>query len=435
MQPRLNLLNNGQELQGNDINAMAQVASAADDQVLAELLRPPGNSIVGAAVSKYIQHYSYRTVANSIPYGDQQTTVIPNGATGGVQINPFRAIVGSRTAPGTNALLSLTDIRSAIFIGSATAIAGTVTFAANSSGNPRWDLVYAAVAVDGATANVTRYVKNPTTKVVNPTSVSVFLNTTVTVSAVTGTPGATPSVPTQPADTSTTFYIPIAAVRIPNGFTATSTVSTRDIRDQSPVIPIDRHTGVANLQPANGDNDGGGGGYATNFPWVAGSAGTRPTIWLPPGMMGGEQRFIMLDCQSGTPANWSHPPGSVVDSSVDWRNRLFLVVWQASTSSKFATDTTASGSGAVPYAGTRPTTSAMFPANSFIADAQLSAGNPTVLLLSHSDDTVNIAASAFVGLYVDVAGGTGKLLMGTSGSTPNCRLFVWLMATSCFPNA
>ncbi len=149
MQERLFLTNVGQEVQISDLNAMGQAASAADDQALAELLRLPWGS--GSGANKFILPFAVHNIPGAIAW-DQTPTVVPYGASGSVAIYPFRAVVGSRTAPGTSLSLAWADIRTAFFAGSAPGIPSvTVSLAANSSGSTRWDLVYAAVSVDGPT--------------------------------------------------------------------------------------------------------------------------------------------------------------------------------------------------------------------------------------------------------------------------------------------
>lgn len=421
MQQRLNLVNNGQELQQSDINTLGQVASSQDDQVLAELLRiARGN---GSTYSKYIAPYSENGV-----YG---TPTVTGGGSGNssVQVAPFRAIVGSRTAPATNGPLAWSDIRSAIFVGNGTGGAAALTqllaLAANTSGNPRFDLVYAAVQVDAPSANVTRYVKNPTTKVVAPTAVSVYLNTTVSIGAVTGTPAGSPTVPALPADTGTTFYIPLAAVRCVSGFT---TINNLDCRDVAPVLPIDTHTGAMTILPANGNNDGAA-TYATNFPWST-TANTRPAMWLPPSFSGGVTRIAQIDMTSATTSAWSHPPNSIVDSSIDWRRRFFRVTWDLGAGGKFATDTSAPAI-SIPYANDRASRGNMFLANSFTPSGQLVAGNADALILQQADYSSVIATGAVFGLYVSAA--NGNLLLGSNGTSPQVKAFMWIEASSQYP--
>lgn len=82
------------------------------------------------------------------------------------------------------------------------------SFAANSSGNPRIDLVCVLVTDTGATPSVA-------------------------FSIVQGTPAASPVAPTPPAG-STAHYLTLAQVTIPNGFTVSSVVSAGNIVDVRP---------------------------------------------------------------------------------------------------------------------------------------------------------------------------------------------------------
>jgi hypothetical protein len=82
------------------------------------------------------------------------------------------------------------------------------SFAANSSGNPRIDLVTVLVTDTGGTP-------------------------VVAFSIVQGTPASTPVAPTPPAS-STAHYVTLAQVTIPNGFTVSTTVAAGNIVDVRP---------------------------------------------------------------------------------------------------------------------------------------------------------------------------------------------------------
>lgn len=426
MQPRYNQVLNGCEFNQQDLNNIGQYVSAAPDVVIAELLRLfPGT---GVTTVKAILPYSFRSLS-SILSGDAVSTVMPNGATGTVAIFPFTAVIGARA--GTPASTAWSDIRTSIFVGGGSQLSIAVTLQPNSSGQTRWDLVYAAVVVDQQSAPVTRYVKSPTTKVVAPTAVSLYLNTTVSVGAVQGTPGASPTVPSVPADTGSTFYIPLAAVRVPNGFTSSSTVGARDVRDVAPVIPIDRHMGVSNIQPVSGCNDLSG-TYATNFGWSA-SAGLRPKLFLPPQMIGGEQRIFVADLTSATETAWSHPPGSIVDASVDWRNRFFVVFFQVNALASYtlATDQNHTTVGN-PNSTQRPPVGQVLCGNSFCQDNTYAASSATVFRLFGADYSAVLQSGSDFGLYVD--GTSGELKLGANSTSPQVQLWMWIMASSPYVN-
>src|SRR5258708_169454 len=219
MQDRFQLTQNGQELQQSDVNLVAKVASIADERVFQEMLKMQGfgTNADGKAIKAIIPGVA--------------TIVTGNGATGQVEVGSFRAIVGSRQSisGGATARDFYEDIRTRTFIASDAAVAINLSLAANSSGNPRWDLVYCRVDVDANSASVIRQVKSPTTSVVTPTSVVITLATNLVAGVVTGTPSGTPVLPSLPTDAAGSYYIPLAYVRVPTGFTAGSTVATTDI--------------------------------------------------------------------------------------------------------------------------------------------------------------------------------------------------------------
>lgn len=410
----------GQEVAVADFNLLGSVAGLADDRVFAEWLR----TIVFDGAN------TYKTI---LPYGTLQIegltpgtavnfgTVQPTGsANGSVNVFPFRAVVGSRTSVGTSPALNWSDIRTALFTGAAT-LSQTLALAANSSGNPRWDLIYATVSVDTPSGTQTRRVKTPSTGVVTAQTVTTQLLNPVTVGQTQGTPGATPTIPALPSDSGGNYFIALAAVRVPNGFNSSTTIVNADIRDQVAISALQSPTtGVGRICPASGNNDQAG-TYATDLSgpgaWAAGTAGQRPGVFLPPGLVGGEERVILIDANNSS--HPSHANGSVVDDTIDWRNRFTRVEGQARTSTElFACDPSA-GTTALPnFALTA--LSAVY-SNTFKADAGLVAGASTLA-------TYNTGA---FGLYVLAS--DGKLRWFTNGSVAN-RFFLWIKASTIFPN-
>jgi hypothetical protein len=87
----------GQELEVPDIANLGAVAGLADDRVLAELLRITPYD--GTNVYRGVVPFAVRSALGATsPGGTVQSSGIGNGS---VVVNPFRAIVGSRNAPGT----------------------------------------------------------------------------------------------------------------------------------------------------------------------------------------------------------------------------------------------------------------------------------------------------------------------------------------------
>lgn len=176
------------------------------------------------------------------------------------------------------------------------------------------------------------------------------------------------------------------------------------------------------------------------FGW--GSAGGRPGPVLPPTMSGSAGLHVAIDVLAQASANWSHQPGSIVDDSRDWRNRIwrwFAVVntnaqvlfpWDRSNALPprviAATGTTLQGGGMAFGFG-----------QSFVADSLgvikfpvQTLAMPMVAQLSVQN--ANLPQGTNVVLYVDMT--SGALCIAITG-TPSIRAFFWLEASGQFPNA
>lgn len=429
----------GQELQRADVDNVGAVAGLMDDRVLAEFLRLTPYD--GSNVYRTVVPYDLvRPLGFSYGASPNVATVVPSGsANGSIVINPFRVIVGSRNAanaapsptnPAANyqadSLANWRDVRSAVFVGSSTALTQTIQLAANASLSPRWDLVYATVSVDANGPAVSRRIKNPSGGAVTVQSVPEYLQTTVSIGVVTGTVAGT--IPALPADTATSFNVPLAAIRVPNPFTSTSTVSTRDVQAQMPNNGWHSLRGTK-MRPATGNNV-----RMTGSGWAWGaSGGTRPGPYMPPDWVsGGGTILAAVDCSNATPANWSVLNGGIVDDSIDWRNRLFRVT-AMSSSFLFAFDPQAVSEGTPNSAGASSLPSVQL-TNGFVADGGLVSGNPTVFSATNAV-LPNMAANSTLGLYVDVVGGTGKLLFyGSTTTVPATKVFFWIEYSGQQPN-
>lgn len=413
MEPQPQILNNGQSILVGDFNALGEAAALADDRVLAELFRL--QPFDGATVRRGIMPY------NHAAWGALQF-VAPNGATGSVLVNPFRAFIGSRTAVGTNAKANWRDTRSAVGVGSTT-LAQVVTFAANASGNPRWDMIYAAVAVDANSASVFRKVKDPTTKAIASASTVVTKVTTVALGVQAGTPGASPSWPAAPADAAGTYYIPLAYVRIPNGFTAGSTIAKTDIAEAAPTLALSSATGGSSLQIANRHfTPEAANALTTAKVQTWGSTGTRPNMFLPPLMGGVDGLVVAVDLRTGVE---SHVTTGLVDSR-DWRGRLAR--WTAS----IHTDD-------FPWAGGTGHRAAMTGAAITDMVGNSGFGNTMVGAASRMVAFLNGAHHAFmpdtstIGIYCDNLDG-GKLKVSYLNA-PNVTAIFWIEFTPPWGNA
>jgi hypothetical protein len=433
----------GIELQLSDISNLGAVAGLADDRVLAEVLRL--TPFDGANVYKAILGYSIG--AGGLTPSRQPIVTTSGAANGSITVSPFRAIIGSRNAPNTapspnpaagyqgNVLANWRDTRSAIFTGSTTALTLAIQLAANASGNPRWDLVYAAVAVDANGPSVSRRVKSITSGAVSTQAVPQFLTSTVNVSVLQGTPSGTPVLPPLPADAGGVYYIALCYVRIPNGFGSSSTIATTDIRTAGfRRAPFRDLSSGFRLEPATGNNDVDA-TYATNFPWVA-STGPRPGPFMSNDWIGGKMVAVDIDATAGNVTLFSHPQGSVVDSSVDWRGRRFLVFSQAgpASGSKFDHDPTAKTFTIPSTPGGNAIGSYWEMASSMFADGRAVSGGATVSDLTNARNS-GIASGAEVWLYTPMTGaGAGNLLVNYNLTLPAARITYWIMASEQFPN-
>lgn len=320
MEKKYKLELDGQEVRQADYNGLATVAAQSADRLLGDILHVGSAS----ANSKLIIPRASLQASN---YGD---IVRPSGADGSVRIYNHKAVVLRAQVSDPNS--TFRGANSGDYIGTAypgTDLYGTQTFTANSSGSARWDLVYVTVATDVNSASETRYIKDTVSPFANtPTSVHTHETTTVTVGVVTGTAAAHPTLPTIPADATSSYKIPLAYVRIPNGFGASSTVLTTDIYTVAPIGEVNALGGIS-ARPGGATNSisgammtaTAGSGYTPIQDW--GSSGTRPTGFMPSTMAGGASRFFCIDCFDASTANHTFRNNDVIDSTIDWGRRLF----------------------------------------------------------------------------------------------------------------
>lgn len=436
----------GQEVQKMDYNLLAMLSGLADDRVLAELLRM--QPFDGTTIQKAVVPFSLRAPASGgVLVGTPGCVIGTGGNNGSIRIRPFRAVVGSRnTNSGSQtgadtqdsaALANWRDIRSGIFIGSATTLTQDIVIAPNTSGNARWDLVYCTVAVDANGPTVTRRVKDPNSAALSTPTVSQYLYSPVTVTVLQGTPGSPAAQPSLPADGAGNYNIALAYVRVPNGFGASTNISSRDI-----VATASTGAVFQRLQPtvrvASGNNDKNAAFTTSSGPFYYNptSAGSRPGPFMPPDWGGREEMIAEIDLTNASNANWSHQNGGVVDDTVDWRYRFVECICAVgSSSSKFATDPTASGN-VLPYAASQDVRAStdgpnVQYGNSLYPDGNLVTNTATLLNVLNSTNGL-LASGSQIGLYVDMS--TGKLLFFNNGTAPLVKLFIWLRATGQMPN-
>lgn len=443
MERQFQLTQNGQEVQQGDFNLLGEVSALADDRVLAELFRlkygsaTPQKSILPFGVAGNFDDLS--TDSTALVHGS-------NAADAKIRVMPFRAIIGSTTLVGTSPLENVRGIRSGIFSGNgAGTVYQSITLGANASGNPRWDLVYAAVTPNVDEAAVNRYVKDPSTEVIGVQSLVVTKKTSVTVAVSQGTPAASPTRPALPADAAGTYYIALAYIYVANGFTSGTQVARGLIHEVAPCITLNSAVGGGGIVPANQQHS-----VTPVAALASGTVDTRqsgalaPTIrtgaYLPPTMVGGERRFILF--QNGL-APISHADGDVVDNSIDWRFRYFKsfiqVLAGSGTTEAFASDRAATGTiragstiNRVP--GTHTIT---VPGQSFYSEGASLPINPAdsngaALLVT--DTNLSQMASGGSGVLMLYVRNTDGALILKKTSAAVYQMIIWLEATGQYSN-
>ena len=475
MQPKVQLTQNGQELQQADINTAFAEASAAEDQAIQTFLRlspfggEPSYPIqAGVAWSPDGVNSPARMI---IPYGysgDGQSASLtggaPNGVIGGamatvtgwngsVLVNPFRAIIGSRDTYANIGNLNQTDIRTQLFVGTSGTSVGNVpaqkiNLNSTTSSQWRWDLIYASVTIDANASAVTRYVKNPSTLAVSANSIVTQVNTTVTVVYLPGTnysSAAAAVQPTLPADAGGVYNIPLAYIAVQNNWTSGSAptpVAGQYIYDVAPTPGKYRHLGINSAAPAASANEFGGEAL-TAYISTQGSA-VRPPFYMPPSWIGTETLFLYNTVGTGI----THGSKSTVDDSRSWMNRIFKVTAVTVTDANYSpwaaplpgptTVTPGAGGGTAGSAcasgvGLGGNALAVFMGQSFVNDA----GGASIAEIGTIAAGASLVAryeldsSHWVSLYVDWADYTLKVAF-TAGITAS--FFWWIEATNPYPN-
>lgn len=415
----------GVEVERDDFDLVSKNAAWADDRVLSELFRMlPVQSPIARGI-----------IAASSYSGGPMSAVVTSRATADARviINPFRAVLGY-SADVTTALEQYKNIRSVVFAASGSGnLFATLQLAAAT--NNRWDLIYARVDVDVDDAAVNRYVKDTSDNVASQ-SLSITKSTTITVSVVQGTEATNPTQPAVPADSGSAYYIPLAYVLLPAGFSLTTSVPDMNILEVAPILSIHRATGAASLRIATACFKPSG-AIITNEGWTPSSG--RPRGYMP-ATMGGKEEIVFALHLDNTAPPVSIPldsTGVVLDDSTDWRSRIwkcFATAANAVRSAKMPWED--SGSAWVPLGpnGQAPNVTALFynnMAQSFHATASVT---KAVLMHLTPSGTTEMATGSDLLIYVDV--NSGKLMCDVGATDPQCQFIFWLEATgqhnNCF---
>ena len=340
MEPKVHLSSNGQSVNQDDFNAIAEQAAMNAEWIWAQILRlaPSGGG-------------SFFPVKGVIPSGGQpgsyslfhQKSLL--GSTGSndakITIQPFVAVIGSRTdetvAPtgphdeGTEGTRdALREIRLAAHTGQVGKLFQTelqIPAGHGTVDNNRWDAIYAKVDIDVADGNVTRYQKVGDTAV-NPINVSVVNRTKVTIGRVQGSYAANPTKPAIPSDGGGSYYILLGYYFVLYSHTLTSSIQAYWLHEAFAPVLSSPANGGSRCMPANkAFHDS---GYAWAVEQWDNTAKLRPRTYLSPNMVGEEKRWIAIDAID-TAGHVSASPNAttVLDDSIDWRKRYFTVIFEA----------------------------------------------------------------------------------------------------------
>jgi hypothetical protein len=435
METKFKIQENGQEVRTTDIESVSTNAARADDRVLQELFRlVPYNS---AGPTKYVWTYGVDTWAAQ--NGDNSTALVhPDPSAGRLRVRAFRAAVSSLDTSSN--LERVRGIRSGYHLPGSTSGFTVQSLTANGSSDPRWTLLFAALTPDtnGDTATVLK--QSVSSGTVSPVSVVLNTKTTVTLDTVNGTPAASPTYPTIPADAAGVYYIPLAYILIPGSFNSATILDPSAIYEVAPVVTLNTAVGGLSSRPAN-QQWAEGGTVDTNQSGSDAAASTyRPGAYLPSTMVGAEERVILI--QNHLPP-LSHSDGDVVDDSCDWRFRYFEWTATAETgntvASAFPSDRNVTGTNFVSSAWNADigVTTAVGVGQSFVDDTtkgaifSVSDGNGAACVLRGTYLSKIGGGSDYVMLYVRDT--DGALVVKFSG-TPDAQIKIRLRATAPYSN-
>lgn len=413
----------GQEVTGGDINRMGRIAARAEDRVFAELLRLRRTNADGIA-------------RGILPYGDNVKSlgaepaglVMPSGeADGCVHVYAFRAVVGSEVeasdevTEGSALEENRYGVASGVFCGEWAEPFQIVQLSPTT--NPRWDLVYATLAIDLEGPTVERQVKALSGEKA-PQALAVYKVNTITLNVFEGDESAGPSIdpvrPAIPADGAGIFNIPLAYVRLPAAFGALSTIEDRGwVHTVAPALSLAPAVGGFDLRAASIHQD-----FPTsNDVDLSSSQAAAPTMLLPSDWVGGNQRFLLLrtaEMALGEPV--------LVDNSIDWRKRLCKATVQSTTATNVAWDP-AAGVGAAYFPSGRDGAPAVHHHvfNTFVSSVAGSDDPGDEVLHLDSGNGLQNAGTAELSLTVDAAGDLYAVFHADIGA--QC-VFLWIEATA-----
>lgn len=203
--------NVGQIITDEDLD---HAAAIADD-----VATRPWESLVAersgvSAASKVIMPLDAEPVGEAFETGRHDPAILAYGIPGPagyVRVKRFRVVIGAAAA--------FTDVTPIAITARTKQHVNVGPFGSNASGLERVDLIVARVQID-VTKAASRLVLDPVTKQKSTQTVPLERAGTIVLQVIVGTPGA--GAPPPPSDNLLTgvYYIPIARVPLPNGYTS-----------------------------------------------------------------------------------------------------------------------------------------------------------------------------------------------------------------------
>lgn len=208
----------GQIITDEDLQNAADVADDVATRVWESLVAERSGL---AAASKVIMPLGAEPVGEAFERGRHDPAILAYGIPGPagyVRVKRFRAVIGA-AAP-------FADLTPIAITARTPAHVNIGPFAGNASGLDRADLIVARIQVD-ASKTESRLVLDPVTKQKSSQLIVLERAGTIALQIIEGTPGF--GAPPPPSDNLTThvYYIPIARVPIPNGYTSGTALPTQ----------------------------------------------------------------------------------------------------------------------------------------------------------------------------------------------------------------
>lgn len=215
------------------------------------------------------------------------------GPAGYVRVKRFRAVIGAATADANTTPIAITA--------RTPSWTNVGPFTANTSGLDRVDMVVARIQIDASKA-AARLVLDPVTKQKSSQNIVLERAATIVLEIIVGTPGA--GAPPVPADNLVTgvYYVPIARVPIPNGYTV-GTIIAPQLDQRWPRGGVHKRV-LAPVAPLDGAN-----AYTNPMPEASWSLHAL-------------ERFGVLDHTVAATFELSAPLNA---SGVDWRRRMIRI--------------------------------------------------------------------------------------------------------------